>query len=355
MRLHRPSIAALAAILSSGVPALSETENACRYEAEDVQSLVSSAKKVAHCFADDDTNCKLAQRSIVFQKNINAVRLIPVDRSNDSLLNDATGRVTITFKAVSKDGDAGQIFSASAARVSRCHIATSAHLLYLDGSIAKGSNDFELVFHQGQSCRADKPFVNTMRAEVFYAMLDFTKGDFICEIGNTSANCYRRQIRGDRDVVLLRVPTAPQRTRFYSIAAADANKLVIGQRVDCWGYPSFDKRLGLTEVRSQLFLWHQARAQIFPHPSFQPFKGLLSSAVVYSGMSGGGCALSEVPNELVALHANDNQTDGRPAVAITPDGRFTQQPNYLATFDVLRKRYEEDTGKLLSKLDELCD
>jgi hypothetical protein len=325
------------------------------FNAPDVVRLVDFSDALKHCYDDNDRECNLTQKSIEDQVDINANRLVPADRSKDPFLDRATGRVTVAFGRY-PGPDSNKIYRASAMKISRCHVMTSAHLIYTDGFLPLTSEAFDLQFSYGQSCTARDPFRERVRASVAFKMTDPKKGDFDCGPGNRTADCAERYFKGHSDLIILRLTTYDRSDRrFFNLVTTDPNMLRLGERVDCWSYPEHIDDLGLPEDRSQLFLWRQERAQVFGDNDGELHKGTMTNAVSYKGMSGGGCALSSASSMLVGLFANDNKRDGKPAVAITPDRIRSHKPNYLASFHKLRARYEAETGKRLSKIDEECE
>ena len=97
--------------------------------------------------------------------------MVPFDRTSSELLNNATGAVSAHFSEGA--------YAATGQKISRCHIITSAHLLYggtkipvdaVDKPDLKDSEHFKVKFHTGQTCDDERLFDKTVEAQVFFKM-----------------------------------------------------------------------------------------------------------------------------------------------------------------------------------------
>ena len=119
----------------------------------DVQAVSNSIDK---CFFSDINNCGLSRKTIEEQKEINATRLIPYDRtSGDGFYDSATGVVSASFIGGKLSGN---VHVTTGNKISRCHVLTSAHLLFKEGRFPINSKDSDvnINFHSGQACEHGK-------------------------------------------------------------------------------------------------------------------------------------------------------------------------------------------------------
>lgn len=331
--------------------------NSC-FQSQPIIDLIEASKALDICFASDDNPCAFKEKTIEEQKVRNSRRLVPYDReSGDSIMNTATGIVQVNFGKYS-GRDSEQEVAASGQKISRCHIITSAHLLYTDAKLPVNSNNLTIQFQTGQTCDQRNPYKESVSASVHFNMVD-ENTDFVCGFNDKYGKCEMRLFYGHSDLVILKLNKYDKKDpKFFSLNTTDPNgpnKLESGQRVNCWGYPGHKPELKLDKEVSDLFLWHQTDAQIFGDNNGQYSKGMLTNAMGYHGMSGGGCAIASKPTELVGLFANPNKVGGRAAIDITPGKAIATGANFLSNFHVLEKRYFQKTGKHLSDLDKECD
>ena len=99
-------------------------------------------------------------------------------------------------------------------------------------------------------------------------------------------------------------------------------------------------------------LWLQKDAKVF---AGERALGVVTNATVYSGMSGGGCATSAKPNELVGVYANGNSNSGHAAIDVTYETADEKPANFLSSFKYLAERYKQAAGKDIADLDNECD
>ena len=106
-----------------------------------------------------------------------------------------------------------------------------------------------------------------------------------------------------------------------------------------------------------MLLWAQKDAQIFTGNGFDSEKGILTNAIAYKGLSGGGCVLPDNPTELIGVYVNDNNSNGHSAISLNPEIIAEQGANYISGFSQLSKRFSEahDNKKQLSDLDADCN
>lgn len=105
-----------------------------------------------------------------------------------------------------------------------------------------------------------------------------------------------------------------------------------------------------------MLLWAQKDAQIFTDKSFKSSLGIHTNAILYKGMSGGGCVMATNPRELVGAFSNNNGVNGHSAIALNPKIIVEQGPNHLSGFHRLHERYSQaHGGKKLSDLDAECE
>lgn len=322
-----------------------------------ILELIKSSQELDECFASDKDPCNLKKKSVDFQAAINSSRLIPMNRMpGDKFMNRTTGVVSIEF-ATRKGEHGGERFVGSAQKISRCHVITSAHLLYANGDFPVESGNYSLVFRTGQTCNAGQPFENEVKVSLFFKMIDAKQGDFDCKSENNTHPCQRRLFRGSSDLVILRLDSFDKNDHSYFHLDTSTPSLTEGgQRINCWGFTASIGLDNITQDQSRMYLWTQKDARMYGDNIGKSFDGVLTNAVARKGMSGGGCADSSNPRMLVGLYANDNKSGGDAAIYIDPNNVFSHHPNYLAPFHKLAERYAKATGgKRLSELDSQCD
>lgn len=330
--------------------------NSC-FEDSEIKELIKISKALDKCFNGKSRCGDVSQLSIWEQKERNILRLVPFDRTQDDLMNKATGVVSITFGEY--DGnDSGQQFQVSGQKISRCHIVTSAHLLYSDGRLPVESENFKIKFFSGQTCDPEYPFASQTSGKVVFKMM--RKGtDYKCQSVDRYGNCEKRRIDGHSDLVIIKLDKFDRNDRdFFTVNSKKPSDLISGQKVNCWGYPGYHSRseIRLSREKSDMLLWAQKEAQIFTGKGFKSSLGILTNAISYKGMSGGGCAMVTNPGELVGAFSNNNGVDGHSAIALDPKIIVEQGPNHLSGFHRLHQRYSQaHGGKKLSDLDAECD
>lgn len=328
-----------------------------------VKQLIEVSSKLDKCFNGEDTNCSTFQnqKPLNEQKVRNSKRLIPFDRTQgDRFMDKATGLVSVTFGEYGGP-EAGSKFNGSGQKISSCHIITSAHLLYSDGMFPVDSEDMKVSFKSGQTCDSSKPFAKTAPASVFFKMTQNT--DYVCDSSYNNGSCAHRQFNGYNDLVILKLKKGTydkNDSNYFKLNTTAPNSehsqvYKIGQRVNCWGFPGHNENIKLPRSQSNMLLWAQKDAQIFGDDNGKSVSGLITNAISYKGMSGGGCVIENNPRELIGIFANDNRVDGQSAFEVAPEKQYTESANYLSTFHKLAQRYEAETGKKLSNLNDECE
>lgn len=339
---------ALAMILTLILTQQVLASNSC-FDTQAVKDLIAASEGINHCFSNDVNDCNVDKMSLEKQRKFNGKRLIPQDRSQNVLMNDATGKITAEF--------ANGIASGTAQKISSCHIITSAHLLYKRTDVAvdsqdfpalADSNQFDLNFHSGQTCDS-RNFENKVGAQVFFKMTDAGK-DFICDRQDNSGKCLERRFRGNSDLVILKLKNYNK--NFFKLKTSPMNISDKGDRVNCWGYPGYNNQIKLSKDLSDKLLWSQKDAKIFKG-SYD--RGVLTNAIAYPGMSGGGCVASSNPQELVGVFAAKNSLTGHSAVEVTAKTADAKSANFLSSFQHLAERYKKATNKDIADLDKECE
>lgn len=200
--------------------------NSCFDDAE-IKELIRVSKALDKCFDGTSFCSDVSQESIEEQKERNVLRLVPFDRTQDDLMNKATGVVTIAFGEY--DGkDSGQQSRASGQKISRCHIITSAHLLYNDGRFPVESENFKIKFFSGQTCDPDYPFVSQTSGKVVFKMMQ--KGtDYKCQSLDQYGNCEKRRIDAHSDLVIIKLDKFDRNDRsFFTLNSKKSSELVSG-------------------------------------------------------------------------------------------------------------------------------
>ena len=322
--------------------------NSC-FSNQEIVDLIKASKALDKCFASDDNNCKFKEKTIEEQKARNARRLIPLDRTLDGgFMDRTTGMVSAEFATE------GYMVTATAQKISRCHIITSAHLLFADGKVSTQAKT-SINFKTGQTCDSNNPFAIKTSASVLFKMTK-EKIDFDCDRFDKYGGCERRKFYGHSDLVILKLDNYDKKDKsFFTLNTSNPSNHPIGQRVNCWGFPGHNENIKLTAPQSKMLLWSQKDAQIFGDLDGQSAYGVLTNAIAYHGMSGGGCVVQSNPRELVGLIANENSANGKSAINVQPSTATTDGANYLSAFHELDKRYTSETGKKLSDLDKECD
>lgn len=337
--------------------------NSSCFANEDVQTLIKFSKSIDHCFSSDINNCDYSSKTVEAQKKRNSIRLVPYDREarqdeiyGAGFMNNATGIVSVP--AANKDGKAISLI-ASAAKITSCHVITSAHLLFKDGKMPN-VNNIRVGFHSGQSCDDDKQFKKNVGGTLVFKMMN--KGsDFTCQGMDQYGDCEQRLIDGHSDLVIIKLDKGTYSKgdkNHFTLNTKSPSSQVVGQRVHCWGYPGVSENSPLPAAIFKKLLWHQKDAQIFGDQNGTSNLGIATNAIAYKGMSGGGCSVPTNPRELVGLFANNNSIDGKSAIKINPELPVKQDANYLAGFQRLEQRYNAEnalTGKTLATLENECE
>ena len=321
-----------------------------------IVDLIGSSEDLDECFASDKDPCELKKVSIDSQAKVNSLRLIPMNRMNgDKFMNRTTGKVSIAFgKYNGKDSE--QQFSASAQKISRCHIIAPAHLIYTDGDFPLESRNFSLTFSTGQTCNTKYPFETEVKASLFFKMTDRTRGDWGCKsYHDNSRDCKHRVFRGNSDLVILKLDAFDEKDHSYFRLDTSTPRLMEGgERINCWGYTTIGLK-NMPPDESRMYMWTHKDARMYGDNLGKSFNGVFTNAVSRKGMSGGGCAHPDNPRLMVGLYVNDNKGDGNSGIHINPNDEFSHHPNYLAAFHKLTERYTEaNAGKQLVDLDSQC-
>ncbi|OYZ24255.1 MAG: hypothetical protein B7Y39_02185 [Bdellovibrio sp. 28-41-41] len=322
------------------------------FDTQAVKDLIAASEEINECFSKDVNNCKIDKMSVEEQRELNSQRLIPYDRTQNVLMNDATGAVSAHM--------ASGVEAASGQKISSCHIITSAHLLYTNSNIQvdgqdfpalKDSEQFDINFHTGQTCDA-RLFDKKVGAQVFFKMTDAGK-DFVCGKQNNSGQCLERRFFGKSDLVILKLKNYNKNDKnFFKLKTTPAAISTAGDRVNCWGYPEYNNQIKLSKDMSDKMLWFQKDAKIF-NGSYD--RGVLTNAIAYPGMSGGGCVVSSNPKELVGVFAAGNSATGHSAVEVTAKTADAKSANFLSSFQHLAERYKQATHKDIADLDSECE
>ncbi|GEM_PF-2911245 len=327
--------------------------NSC-FDTQAVKDLIEASEELDECFKNDASKCKsdIGKLSVEAQREVNSQRLIPYDRSKNELMNKATGAVSAQFT----DGTS----AASGQKISSCHIITSAHLLYgstdipvdsQDKPALKDSEHFDVNFHSGQTCDSEM-FENKAGAQVFFKMTK-ENTDFVCEKKDLNGNCLSRRFYGKSDLVILKLKNYDKKdNNFFKLKTTQITTSSSGNRVNCWGYPEYNNQTKLSKTISDRVLWHQKDAKIF---AGETAKGVLTNAISYPGMSGGGCVSEAKPNELVGVFADKNSATGHAAVDVSARTADVKGANYISSFQNLAERYKQSTGKDIADLDSECE
>lgn len=325
--------------------------NSC-FDTQAVKDLIEASEELNECFAKDVNNCKFDKMTVEQQREVNSQRLVPYDRTKNELMNNATGAVSAHFSA-STDAASGQ-------KISSCHIITSAHLLYGDSDVVVDAQDkpalqdseqFDVNFHTGQTCDS-RLFDKKVGAQVFFKMTKENK-DFVCDKKDINGKCLGRRFYGKSDLVILKLKNYDKNDKnFFKLKTTQLTTSTTGARVNCWGYPEYNNQIKLSKSMSDKMLWFQKDAKIFAGESA---KGVLTNAISYPGMSGGGCVASNKPDELVGIFADKNSATGHAAVDVSARTADVKGANYISSFQNLAERYKQSTGKDIADLDKECE
>jgi len=329
---------------------LAQGSDAC-FKDPQVQALIEQSKEIDECFASDQNKCLIEKMTVEEQREFNAQRLIPFDRSKNALFDQAVGVVTANFSVAGHRSSA----DATGQLISRCHVLTSAHLFYRETSERVSgvelppkaeSDHFNIRFHFGQTCDANLASHHTQGHILFRMTRD--KQDFACRWG-----CDERHFYGKSDAVILKLKDYDKRNRqFFNVRSTPVSIPQVGSRVSCWGFPGYNNQIKLPKALSDQLLWYQLNAKIFPGSNA---RGILTNSIAYPGMSGGGCALATAPQELIGIYADSSSATGHAVIMAPAQTADARNLNFLTPLDHLAERYRAATGKRIEDLDKECD
>ncbi len=317
---------------------------------KELQDLIAFQEKMNHCFTGPKNGCGIDSLSAEDQIEANRQRVLPFNReAGDGFMNKATGEIEVTFGEYRGAGSMETV-TASGQKISSCHVLTVAHLFYTDFDFPVDSKDMKIAFKTGQTCDPKDPFENTITgAKVAFKMTNWSKDkpelrDYNCgEYKN--GKCISREFYGHKDLVIIKLPKG-------SYVKNDPNHFTINtnppsqtvNRVDCWGYPG-----------SGGTLYMQKGAQSFGDENGKSPLGVITNAIAYKGMSGGGCVSPSNPRELIGLLAKDNRGSGNSAFHVAPGRALSITSNFIASFHKLAERYKAETNKEISNLEAECE
>ena len=341
---------------------LAQGADACLADPQ-VQELIERSKKIDDCFASDQNDCwpLIGKMSVEKQRKFNAKRLIPFDRSMDALFDHAVGKVTANIVAGLDGWSNPATANGTGQRISRCHVLTSAHLFYTpitepvsktDHPPLSDSGHFDIRFYFGQTCDG-KLGQYYARGQVLFRMTR-EGSDFVCDRHDNNNRCRERRFHGKSDIVILKLKDYDKSNRhFFQVRTSPVLIPEQGTRVSCWGFPGYNNQLSsLPKTLSDQLLRHQLNAKIFPG---NYDRGVLTNAVSYPGMSGGGCVLGSAPQELIGIYTGKGSLTGIPAVLGSAETADERKLNFLSPLDHLAERYRAATGKRIEDLDKECD
>ena len=340
---------------------LAQGADAC-FKDPKVQELIEKSKDIDDCFASDQHRCwkLIAKMSVETQREFNSQRLIPFDRSKDALFDHAVGIVTAKFAADEDGRSKPGTVNGTGQRISRCHVLTSAHLFYdpisepvsnTDLPPLSDSDHFGIRFRFGQTCDANLARYDA-RAQILFRMTSESR-DFVCDRRDKQDRCVARRFFGKPDIVILKLKDYDKSNRhFFQVRTSPVLIPEQGARVSCWGFPGYNSQIELPKALSDQVLWHQLNAKIFPG---NYDRGMLTNAISYPGMSGGGCVLGSAPQELIGIYTGKGSLLGIPAVIGSAETGDERKLNFLTPLDHLAERYRAATGKRIEDLDKECD
>jgi hypothetical protein len=313
------------------------------------QELILASEKLDKYFNDDENFFEYTRgefkKSIKQQKIDNAARLVPYDRAqNSNFLNFASGRVQVRIDGV--DG----AYEGSAQKISRCHIVTSAHIVYGDTRAKLDASNIRIGFFSGQSCDPLKAYTFSTPALVHFKMTD--KSDFRVEGAE-------RRFHTSTDLVILKLKEFDALdARYFKINTTRLNANEGGVKIDCWGFPGFRKKQQLGAYTGGHYLWRQKDARIF---GFTEKYGYVSNVVGAHGMSGGGCSIArkgKSESELIAIIAGGygfNPIDDASELIVSAEDIGEKAGTMLSSFDLLSRRFNKQNKKQIESLDKECD
>ncbi|MBT9610834.1 MAG: hypothetical protein WAP57_15545 [Aquabacterium commune] len=338
---------------------LAQGADAC-FKDPRVQALIDQSKEIDECFASDQNKCLIEKMTVEEQRELNSQRLIPFDRSKDALFDQAIGVVTAnTPEATGPSSGAGNE-AGTGQRISRCHVLTSAHLFYTDTSVGVSgvelpppaeSDHFNIRFHFGQTCDAQLAR-NHVRGHIVFRMTR-EKQDFVCDRWANDNKCLERRFFGKSDAVIVKLKDYDKSIRqYFKVRSSPVSIPESDSRVSCWGFPEYNNQINLPKALSDQVLWHQLNAKIFPG---RYDRGILTNAISYPGMSGGGCVSASAPQELIGLYSSGGSATGHAAILASAQTADERSLNFLTPLDHLAERYRAATGKRIEDLDKECD
>ncbi len=329
------------------------------FDNSSVQNLMAISAKFDKCFTGKENGCAFDEMTPKEQIIQNSKRLVPYDRKEGTLMDEATGAVTVKFGNYAGQ-DSGREYSASGQKISSCHVITSAHLLYQDPNFSMNSENMNVSFKSGQSCDSDEQFKKEAPAKVVFKMdrstaVNGESPDYFCGQYGGDRKCITREFYGRTDLVIIKLAKGHYTKGDKHFTLDTSAPINEPQRVDCWGYPEYTENLRLPEAIANKLLWMQKGAQVFGDNDGQSVNGVRTNATSYKGMSGGGCIRPSNPTVLVGLMANDNKSSGKAAFKVTPADPAAKTANYLSPFNRLAKRYKELNKKDISTLESECE
>jgi hypothetical protein len=338
---------------------LAQGADAC-FKDPRVQALIEASKEIDECFASDQNKCLIEKLTVDEQRELNAQRLIPFDRSKNALFDQAIGVVTAHIALATEPWSSSGNQAATGQRISRCHVLTSAHLFYgltservssVELPPPAESDHFNIRFHFGQTCDAQLAR-NHVRGHIVFRMTR-DKQDFICDRLDNDNKCTERRFFGKADAVILKLKDYDKSKRqYFNVRSSPVSIPESGSRVSCWGFPEYNNQIKLPKALSDQVLWHQLNAKIFPG---RYDRGMLTNAISYPGMSGGGCVSASAPQELIGLYSSGGSATGHAAILASAQTADERSLNFLTPLDHLAERYRAATGKRIEDLDKECD
>lgn len=184
--------------------------NSC-FDDPEIKELMRVSKALDKCFDGTAPCSDVSQESIEEQKERNILRLAPFDRAQDDLMNKATGVVSVTFGQYGGKYS-GQQVSASGQKISRCHVLTSAHVLYSDGNFPIESENFKIKFHSGQTCDINHPFDSRVSGKVVFKMMQNT--EYKC-LNVRYGKCEKRLVDAHSDLVIIKLDKFDRNDRTF--------------------------------------------------------------------------------------------------------------------------------------------
>lgn len=343
--------------------------NSC-FSTKAVKELIEASEDIDRCFVSDKEDCGYSAKSVIAQKEINATRLVPLDRTTGSrTLDHAVGRVTAFFGPGYGNMIDNEV-NGTGQKISRCHVITSAHLIYKFGVVSTSSSNenIKISFLTGQTCDPKRPFTRSAPGRVMFHMLT-DSSTYKCK-EDQNGGCELRFILGENDLMIVKLAKGAYDETDRRFFTLDTKRPGAGRndlRVNCWGFPGHNKYMNVSQEVSDMFLWGQKNAKIFfSFPKYAE-NGIPTNAIAYKGMSGGGCATGDDPTVLVGIYSNGNSRVGHPAIDISEKNTMQRDANYVSPLNKLADEFRaarqdynrrNPTKRLateLAQLDSECD